>query len=341
MKERQSNIELYRIVLTIGVIILHYNNEHGGAGFKNVTPNSFNYIVLMLLEAFFICAVNGFVIISGYFLSGTDRRKIGKAFDLIIQVMLFSFLFYFARVVAKKTSFSIVGLLVALIPANWFVVIYVALYLLSPLVNQCLKEIYKRTRFWLLMILILFCVYPTIIDLCGQLFDIELLGTSTISINGSLSGYSIIQFIVCYIIGAVIREKEIAQRVDVKKLFVVFIGIGIVIFLWSLWDNSTAWEYCNPFVLLEAIVLFLLFIKIKIRSNSIINALSSASFMVYIIHAFLIPHMKTERFVNSPLMFVHLISVVVLIYLCGCVVHWGYTRIFKRFLQRLNSFGAY
>ena len=56
---RDSNVELLRIISTLGVIILHINS--GGKGFSYVSDLFLNYHIMLLVELFFICAVNVFV----------------------------------------------------------------------------------------------------------------------------------------------------------------------------------------------------------------------------------------------------------------------------------------
>ena len=43
-KQRQSNIELLRILAILGVILLHYNNDSSGGGFRFVEPGSLNLV---------------------------------------------------------------------------------------------------------------------------------------------------------------------------------------------------------------------------------------------------------------------------------------------------------
>lgn len=64
---RESNIELLRIFTAMGVIMLHYNYARA---LKCVNLESFNFGVLIGLESFWVCAVDLFVLISGYFLYG-------------------------------------------------------------------------------------------------------------------------------------------------------------------------------------------------------------------------------------------------------------------------------
>lgn len=66
VKMRESNIEILRIAVILGVIILHYNGENGG-GLEYIYPNSLNEIILVALESIFICAVDLFILITGCF----------------------------------------------------------------------------------------------------------------------------------------------------------------------------------------------------------------------------------------------------------------------------------
>lgn len=75
---RQSNIEFLRIVLMFGVIVLHYCNPEIGGGRKFVYPHSLNYYSLNILVSLFVCAVNLFVLISGFFYVGVIKEIYGR-----------------------------------------------------------------------------------------------------------------------------------------------------------------------------------------------------------------------------------------------------------------------
>ena len=72
--KRQSNIELLRIVAACGVIILHYNNPLIGGGYGAVEDGSINQAIMTFFETVFICAVNLYVLISGYFMRNSTKR---------------------------------------------------------------------------------------------------------------------------------------------------------------------------------------------------------------------------------------------------------------------------
>ena len=86
---RESNIELLRIFAMLGVVILHYNNASIGKGFAYVAPNSWNQAILLGLEGLFVCAVDLFLLITGYFSVSSQKRNPTKAAALLIQVVAF------------------------------------------------------------------------------------------------------------------------------------------------------------------------------------------------------------------------------------------------------------
>lgn len=68
---RESGIEMLRMISMLFVIILHYNS---GRAFEYVHEGSINFYVLNIMECVAICAVDLFVLISGYFLSATQKE---------------------------------------------------------------------------------------------------------------------------------------------------------------------------------------------------------------------------------------------------------------------------
>ena len=86
--QREKNIQLLRIGLTCGVFILHIN---GDAGLFELCIQQGEKAILtpIALECLCICAVDTFLIISGYYLADTNIRNPKKVLDLFIQCGLF------------------------------------------------------------------------------------------------------------------------------------------------------------------------------------------------------------------------------------------------------------
>lgn len=117
------------------MIILHFNNANIGGGFNYAADNTMKLYLLYVLESIFICAVDVFILISGYFLVESYRRDIKKVLTLLIQVSIFGVAIYFFRNVFGRAIFSWKGILSAILPANYFVILYVVLYIISPYIN--------------------------------------------------------------------------------------------------------------------------------------------------------------------------------------------------------------
>lgn len=321
MKERESNIELLRIISILGVIVLHYNNPQIGGGLKYVIPNSVNYWILIILESIFICAVNVFIIISGYFLIEKKSRNLWKVIELILQVVLIELVFYIFKNCLIEKSFSIKGLINSLIPTNYFVILYSTLFIISPYINKIVSQInLKEYKKLLIILFIIFSIYPTIIDLISEIFNRDFFGLSTIGAYGSQFGYTIVNFILMYLIGGYIyKSKCFVER---KKSIKYFILNLIMIIGWSYLDSiigfkqeRSAWEYCNPFVIIEAILVFMIFRSMNFKSK-IINKLAKGCFFAFLLHGKLLNFIKIELFVKTHflIMSIHIIISIILIY---------------------------
>ena len=89
-KNRATNLELLRVVATLFVIILHYNNGTLGGALVYTQGLGLNYHMVFAFEAISICAVNIFVLLSGYFSCDKKTVSISKPFVLISEVVIFA-----------------------------------------------------------------------------------------------------------------------------------------------------------------------------------------------------------------------------------------------------------
>lgn len=339
-QERQSNIELLRLIAIVGIIILHYNNSDIGGGFRFVESGSLNENVLYFLESISICGVNLFVMISGFFLARTNNRSFGKMLVLLIQVCLYGLINYLILAAVGRIPFSIKGMIYSFIPLNWFVTLYIVLYLISPLIN---RAFYKLKNWKIIVGLIaIFSVIPTVLDLIYQIKGKELNSLMPLGTNGSGRGYTIISFMLCYVIGAAINWINL-KRIPVWTIGLIQFVVVICIFVWAYWNRSTAWEYCNPLIIAEAFLMISLFLRIEIGSSVIINVISKSTFSVFLIHQYLIPYLKIEQFVHKPvyIMVLHLLLSCLGIVLFSFIVDRIYHSATKWMDRRLSQKWTY
>lgn len=323
---RQSNVELLRIIAMLGVVILHYNSV--GGGFANVPAGGASMCLLYGLEGLFICCVDLFVLITGFFSCTQQHRRPGKALGLSLQVVIFQLLCFGINLLQGQ-PFSLRALVLTLIPNNYFVSLYVALYLLSPYLNILLHRLSRTGLNRLLAIsLVLFSLWPTATEILDALLPENFPGLSSIGLDGSSKGYSIVNFGLMYLIGAALRLLDF--RTKKRYSGAVLVLTAAVLSLWGYFDNTTgmARAYCNPLVILEAVAAFLFFRELCFQSR-FVNALSPAAFTCFLVHSALLEFYNIPAAVRRPVILVlaHVLFTAISIYLIAYVLYHIYSLI--------------
>ena len=168
---------------------------------------------LLMLEAICVCAVNVFILISGYCNVNSREIKTGKLINLVLQTSMFSFIFTLMAS-AMQHSWSIKRLVGSLLPANYYVTFYVVLMLIVPFVNLLVDKMSRESlKRFLCVSLVMVSIYPTMVDVLEECLAKPFVGLNPISINGSIGGYTIINFILVYIVGACMRRFDFVDKV--------------------------------------------------------------------------------------------------------------------------------
>lgn len=275
--ERQTNLELLRILSMFFVLILHAN--FGIIGVPEVSDfigeDCLTSTLRVFVEFLAIGCVNIFILISGYF--GLNF-SINKLLNLGFQIM------FFALVSLLITcSFSVKSLLelFCLDGSLWFVCSYLLLMFFAPILNSFVENANKHD---LLLFILLFFSFQTIY---GWIFH---------SVGFFLDGYSPISFMGLYLLGRYIkRHSGPLFRLDYRCDLYIYIStcvlmtFAVVLFARHGIFIGRLFSYINPLVIMSAVYLLLFFSKIKIGGKasvlkSIIFFFSSSSFAVYLFH---------------------------------------------------------
>lgn len=320
---RQSGVELLRILAGMAVIILHVNFLPGGKGALDYAVG-LNRTFLNALECLCICAVNVFLLISGFFGSHSKKIKVKKLGMILLQTILFRLVAHLGYcVLSREIVFS--KLLLAMLPINYYVILYVALMLLSPFINAALERLSNAAQRRLVIIcFLLFSVFSTLVDI-GEELGLTLSGLSPISLNGSVEGYTIVQFALMYLLGAWLsREADDLRKAMSTPLLSVGLAVtALLIYLWNALLPKTSLMYSNPLVILEACLALLLFCRMRFHSKWV-NMIAPASFSCYLIHEYILPFLNYEQISANPLMFLAgtMLLVVVGIYALSVVAYY-------------------
>lgn len=244
--------------------LLLCRNRGGGGG--GTLP--FNSVLIDLFGLGGKLGVNIFVLISGYFLINS-KFKPKKLLTLITQIGFFSILIYLIFLISGQVIFSWQNFLCSFFPVvtgqYWFATTYIALYLLSPLLNKVLKKLSKHQHILLILLLILFCV----------------------SINNILAinyDFGIVWFIALYAISAYIKLYP-NKIFDNKKLHIILIAATFSLcFMAKIFLDLVLFDMKNLTCLISAVAIFCLFKNLNIKHNPKINLIAGATFGVYLIH---------------------------------------------------------
>lgn len=271
-KQRQSNIELLRIISMVLVMILHVNFfalDYPSAEEFNHTPIS--AFVRILFQIISIGSVNTFVLISGWFGIHSTLRGVKS---LLFQCVFFFygiFIVFFLLDMCNPTAKSLENILFF---KSWFIQNYLILFFIAPAINMMIEKFGKKEcAFSLLGLLAIEMVY----DFFS--FGERLFG----------AGYSALHFILLYMLAGYVRKYgtfKIMNRYPLIIFVTIVVAMTIVIYMGYSRGVAAVMRlncYTNPLVIIASICLLLFFSKLKFQ-NTIINRIAKSVFAVYLVH---------------------------------------------------------
>lgn len=338
---RNSSIELLRLLLMGGVIILHYV-AGGGQLLDNSVKGSGTYYLIVLMNTICVCAVDVFIIISGYYSCLSNKVSFRKVIQLIIQVIIFQLLFTIGIPIVKGDSISLSSVVYNIIPKNYYVTLYVSLMLLTPFLNLFIRKISKNTyKKFLIVITVLFLVEPTLAEVIEGMKGSSIYGISTIGILGAEWGYTIVTFVCLYFIAAYVRKYGSIWS-EKQNLMIYFGSLG-VLFVWKLAELKNGYSlgaehYMNPVLIVNALSVFELFRNFTFNSK-VVNYMAKGCFTIFILHASLIPHFPIADYGenNIFIFFVRWISNVAVIFMICDGIGICYTTIEKIIFDKIQK----
>ena len=274
--ERDSNMELLRIVFMLLVMVCHADYMSlGGPSQSDILCNAGGTFTKIFIFAFSMVCVNGFILISGWY---GIHAKVKRFAGLLFQVFFicgFSLLLY-SLLSHHKLELRDLKSYLLMTDDMWFVKSYLILYLLSPALNAFGK--WANQRQYRLVLAGLF-IFQTVYGW---------LSAGVIWIAGGYSPYS---FIFLYLLAQYMRLYpnkmtnkgpwfyllfflSITLTASIANFLSIRCGIG----------EGISWlSMVSPFIILESVLFMLFFNKLCFKSR-IINWIASSCFAVYLFH---------------------------------------------------------
>ena len=145
MNKRQYGLDFLRIIAMLLITAFHY------VAYSQVLYNpdltGFNQVLFSCVSALFGCAVNLFVLITGYF-SCEKKINFKRMLMLWVHVVLVGIVLLAIATIFLEQPFKITTLIKTLFPVStmhyWFFTMYVLLVFASPIINLLLSHLAER-----------------------------------------------------------------------------------------------------------------------------------------------------------------------------------------------------
>lgn len=325
-KERNTNIELLRIISILMIVLSHYS-VHSGIN-RNMLSLGLNRLLLEIISLGNIGVII-FVLITGYYSIDNDKPfKVKKMVSLYIQVLFYSIVIYLFFVVFGLEKFSIKELLKCFIPIAfkkyWFISAYLILYIFTPYLNKFINSLNRKEHFLLIFVnLLIFSILHT---LTGQ----------------DYYGNELIQIIIYYFIGAylfkykdnIINKKELTNKLLFGSFLLIIVSVIIFDFIglkYNIFGEHSTYFMSRTSILsiVFAVSMFNLFKNKKEYSNKYINSIASCVLAVYLIsdnplirRVLWTSLFKVYKYADSNLLFIHLIICIFLTFIVCTIIEY-------------------
>lgn len=275
-KERDSQFELLRIVAMFFVVTGHLIVK-GADTVGLLTPYSVGKdgVAGVIIYSGVVGGVNLFVMITGWY---GVKRVLSGFVRLFVDCLVFGAVSYlFLMVLSPVTAFNVKHMILSMMfTSNWFVVSYMMLLLVTPIIEKSLEGTRtKQQGYWLL--------YLTVFNLyfgywLGKVND---------------NGYNVVQFVWLYYVSRYLRMttgSKLNQYLCRNGLLVYVIGTLLLalVFIGASYightlDTMRWFSYNNPLLMVSCIGLFAWFSHLTVTSR-MINMIATGMFGVFLLH---------------------------------------------------------
>lgn len=227
-------------------------------------------------ESACICAVDCFILISGYF---GIKWKFKSFFNLIFQIFFYSVGIYLVVVTCGIVDWDIKSFLLrfsCLSQNSWgFVVSYVILYFCSPILNSFTEKLPANRLFAYIIVFVL------VLNIV------------------SYTASSAFTYAVVYLIGRLLKKINIESiKLPAAGVYWITTTVIFAIVYFGLFKTvhitsaeiagrrpvgTIGYDYAAPLVILQSVALFTLFSKMKFKSH-LVNWCASSAFAIFLIH---------------------------------------------------------
>lgn len=158
VKQRNSNLELYRIIVMLLIVAHHYVVNSGMMEEMAKEPLSSRSLFFYIFGMWGKTGINCFVMITGYFMC-KSQITIHKFLKLLFQVEFYNILIFVIFAWSGYQSFNLKESLMVLLPvksvADGFTSCFLVFYLFIPFLNILIRNLSKQQH----LLLVFLCLF--------------------------------------------------------------------------------------------------------------------------------------------------------------------------------------
>ena len=256
IQNRKSNMELLRIVAMLLIVVHHLViNGIDYSSAIEIAPNSLLCVLGAIFEPICIIGVNLFFLLSGYFQIKFTWKKWIR---IVLELYAYMFIIQTFGVIIGYSQLNLETIKAIIWPLDsyWFLRVYLFLMVVSPFLNMIVYQLSNQSAKYFVIIFAVF--------VCGYAF---LKNDGHIGVN---RGYSFLFACCLYLLGAAISKGLLLQQsCKSRKWFgcwgivvicnILFTEIALVV-LKSGKLAGVLQVYNSPFVLIESVCFFMIFV---------------------------------------------------------------------------------
>lgn len=313
MSNRQSNIELLRIISIILIMVVHATYLTFGTPVpEEIQAKPIGSFFYIGIENISVICVDIFVLISGWFGIHPKVKSIG---GLIFQCIYFGFVMFAVTIALNFQAFSLTRCAKCLIHFPHFVMCYIVMYLMTPILNAFVERA-SRTAFR--NMLLVFFAWEFVFGWFLHSDDNFAGGNSALAFIGL---YLLARYIRLHVTFAPqFRKASVWGAIWLANIFIVTLCVWACSYfdintrLSNILLNMTT-SYASPNVILASVSLLLCFSFMQFSSR-ILNWIAASAFASVLVHGYMmeqiyIPWIKS-LYVSHPLWLFALTSAAVI-----------------------------
>lgn len=281
VKQRNSNLELYRIIVMM-LIVAHHSVYHSGV-MEDMAQNPLNMksVFYYILGMWGKTGIDCFVLITGYFMC-KSHITFQKYLKLFLEVVFYNVMIYAIFMFFGKLQFSVTGFLFSVFPFQeidgLFVPCFLLFYLFIPYLSILVSHIDKL-------------MHARLVLLCLAIYSLTItLPHFQVTMN-HITWYCVLFFIASYIRNYGLLPSISNQKWGGITLLCVILSIlsvmCVVYFDARLGKQTPPFKYVSPSgicAVLTSVSSFMYFKDLKIRNSRFVNRVAASTFGVLLIH---------------------------------------------------------